>query len=394
MNNNYQADLILFTPYFYSGNPVFEQGKPNDAAAGYLGTVDRVFGYECVAEIACDIKRAYLGRFEITCASDSAVHAKAQHAEEAMLFAVYSAVTHLALIEAVFPDIKAPLTFMLEEMYRNNGRIVTPSEEIGFDAYFEKNFGMTRCGAMKHLSTLSGVPADRDELMYIAMAEEYGTQDIDSKLRPAAMAAGENISQYEAFDIYASNAGVTLIFKEWQRVFPERLYFEAMVVLSVELIMFKIAAVMRTNRDAIKKLECESYPSLKIIDDMSSQFARTIRFWDTDNFRYLSTRNMAREIAQAFESENIMQGYMRNLSFLEHLISIRSAQASERENKVLGFLAIVLTLVQIVPLMYSIIEYVFLNTIGFRQFFTAFSACGLTAAAALAVVFLLKKFNK
>jgi hypothetical protein len=335
----YRADLILFTLIFLKA-PRFQKKS------------SRILRRKNILRPAIRfwVTNVSLSRFRfeahvswarmIACASDSVMHAKERHQEEAMLFIVYSCVTKLALIEAVFTDMRSPLTYMLEEMYRGNGRVVTEDGEVAFDAYFQTTCALQRCGAMKHFSSLSETPPDKDELMYILMAEEYGTQDIDSKLRANPMIDFENISQYEAFDLYASNAGVTLIFKQWE---------ESCAGVGIlrrrragcELILYKIAAVTRTNRQAVEKLECESYPSLKVIDELSSQFARTIRFWDTDNFHYLTTRNMARKIAQAFESDAAMQEYMRNLSFLEHLISLRSAQANERENKILNFRAIV-----------------------------------------------------
>jgi hypothetical protein len=79
--------------------------------------------------------------------------------------------------------------------------------------------------------------------------------------------------------------------------------------------------------------------------------------------------------------------------YTEKQYGVCNSNTVEKENKVLSFLAIVLTLVQIVPLMYAIIEYVFLSKISFAQFLTALSACGLTAAATLLIVFLLKKLK-
>jgi hypothetical protein len=199
----YRADLILFTPYFFEGAPAFKEEQPDPSAKEYLTTIDTIFGYECLSQVAFDLKRMYLGRRMIACASDSVMHAKERHQEEAMLFIVYSCVTKLALIEAVFTDMRSPLTYMLEEMYRGNGRVVTEDGEVAFDAYFQTTCALQRCGAMKHFSSLSETPPDKDELMYILMAEEYGTQDIDSKLRANPMIDFENISQYEAFDLFS-----------------------------------------------------------------------------------------------------------------------------------------------------------------------------------------------
>lgn len=395
---NYKADLFMFIPFaidepqgFYKGIEAEISGnEQNQLGKEYLETMDTVFRYECVKVLASDIQRVYLGDYRLSCRSDSTMHTVEEFEGEVMLFLSYSKLTNLAVLMMMSPVTSFPLSFMLEELNRNNGMLNTDRGVMQIDEYMKERFCAHRCGAMKHVVGLSCYPADPAELMYITMSEEYGLDEKESALKDADRHKFEEIGQYEILDAYASYAGVTLVFNEYEEDSIERLYHESIFLFTCELLQFKLLAITRTNRVVVDMLEKSTKPTIKEIEKSSEQFAKTIRFWDTDNFRYLSTRKMAQAMSRAFETDELMEIYGRNQTFLEHLINIRTAQESEKENRVLSTLAVVLTLIQLIPIFYNIVVGAIGHTISMHNVISAVSACGITAAFTLVAILIIK----
>lgn len=399
---NYQSDFFIFIPYYIENQEQFlkqlaeecEKNKQSELGTKYLEMMETVFNYECVPVLANDVKRVYLGDYHLSCNSDSTIHKVESYEGDVMVFLTYSLLTNLVVVTIVSLTTKFPLSFMLEELNRNNGMVLINNEYEKLDRHFWNCFKMHRCGGIKHLAALSEYPTDKSELIYITMSEEYGFQDIDSTLKNVDRHKFAEIGQYEILDAFASYAGVTLVFNEYENDTLERLYHESIFVFVCELLQFKLLAITRTNRVVVNLLETDPRPSVKNLEAISAQFAKTIRFWDVDNFRYLSTRIMAKGMSDAFETDAVMEVYQRNQKFLEHIISIRSAQESERENKVLSILAITLTLIQLIPIFYEIVHGVIRHTITMNSVVSAISACGLTGVITVLVVVLLKKLSQ
>jgi len=398
---NYKADLFFFIPFAIGNQQAFlqavdtvQQKMPkNPMGEEYLKMMDTVFDYEYITVLANDLKRVYLGDYDFSCKSDSTMHEVEEFHGTVMLFMTYSKLTNLALVTVASPATGYPLSFMLEEVNRNNGTVHVNGVAEPIDQYIERVFRSKRCGAMKHVTALSEAPTDPTELIYITMSEEYGTQDVDSQLKNVPRHHFDDVGQYENLNCYASDAGLTLVFNEYEEDPKERLYYEAIFLFTCEITQFKVLSITRTNRAVVDMLEKNANPSVGVMERLSSQFARTIRFWDTDNFRYLSTRKMAQAVHDAFQCDKLMDSYLRNQQILEHLISIRSAREDEKENKVLSFLAIALTLIQIVPLFYNIIVYILSGSVTADNIISAFSAVGATATAAMLVIILLKRYS-
>ncbi len=396
-DRKYRADYYFNVPYVIKDAALL-QNKTAAAETGdeptahtYLEMLDTVFSYECVDSVCSKIARAYIGKFKLSCQSDSSVHKKENAAAEVYAFVSFSLSTGLAFVTLAAPDTHMALEFMTEEFYRGNGVFDTEHGSIPVDAYMRDNYGLARCGNMKNLLCLSAEPEDRMELLYYTAAEEYGTQDVDTMLKPNDMLKLRDISQYESCDIYVNEPEVVAVLHDFSDDYRERAYYEALIQQIIEMMLLKITAVTRMNRRVVDELEKNGSPSISLIEELNTQFAQTIRFWDTDNFVYLSTRNLAAEISAAFKIDAVMQTYDRNQTFLEHLINIRSVQAEEKESKILNFLAIALTGLQCVPIIYQIAAYLLTGSITLEQVFSTFITFGFTGVICLLLIILLKR---
>lgn len=390
INTNYTADCFYYVPYYINDETQFKKAKnkfikdlPEEAHL-FIEEMDYRFAYECIGVLSGKVSRAYLGEMTLLCESDSDEHEKEIAECKMQAFLNYNEGASLAILLLVALEGRLPIHFITEEFHRGNGVFVTDKGEFPVDDYMEENFFLKRCGDVKGLVALNNYPEDINEIVYLSVAEEYGTQDIDSSLKMNPRLELKDISQYEATDIYVNEPMVVCVFKDPETDCKDRLYEETIILQIIEYVLFKIIAINRTNRKVVAELENNGNPSIRFIEEINMEFARTIRFWDTSsNFVYLTTRNMAYEIAERFKVDELMAKYSRNQEFLEHLINIKSAQAEERESTLLSILALALTIVQCLPVFYNVVSLIRTDALTISHLINTLGAFGCTSVIIL-----------
>lgn len=397
INADYTVDCFYHVPYIIEDTAKFSRAQKHfikdlpEKARVFLEEMNYRFEYECDKTLSGKVARGYIGELILRCESDSDEHEKEVAECKMMAFINYNELAGLADLCLISLGEEIPIHFITEEFYRGNGTFVFDEKVIPVDEYILHKFGLERCGNVKGLVALDRYPKDINEIVYLTAAEEYGTQDVDSCLKANPRLALKDISQYEAIDLYVNEPMAVCVFKESELDYRDRLYEETIILQIIECMVFKITAINRTNRSVVEVLEENGNPPIKFIEDLNVQFARTIRFWDTSNFVYLTTRNVAYEIADGFKVDELMESYSRNQDFLEHLINIRGAQAEEKESTLLNILAIVLTVVQCLPVFYDVVSLALSGELTLSHFMNALGALGCTSVIILIFIGLLKK---
>lgn len=122
------------------------------------------------------------------------------------------------------------------------------------------------------------------------------------------------------------------------------------------------------KRKKAKRTEDESevISSLENIVRITSKFTETLRLWDVRHFRYGNAQTEAGKIEASFRVSNYLSNYEKNFEYLENIVNIRNLIASEKENMIsekenknLGRIGVVLAifaLFQIIPNIQEIIE--------------------------------------
>jgi len=131
---------------------------------------------------------------------------------------------------------------------------------------------------------------------------------------------------------------------------------EIAMVFIMELILFQFNAISHSDRIILSHLTNVKKLNLKEIEKIYIEFGKTIMFWDVDNFKYLTVQILSDRICQAFKLSELQETYYRNLDHLEHIVELRTSQNSEREGKIINVIAILLALIQILPLLYDVIR--------------------------------------
>lgn len=341
-------DFVILTPMMYDGGHriTAERSTTDDV---FIEQMNNILKYEVFDDVYKHISRCLLGTYPLKFFKNWPEY----HVEELPLLTgnVYLAIeetTGICICEIVMNlEDDQYLTYYLDAIPKDDVFISTPGQnqfvKLG---EFVKQFGFIQLGIPKSCVFLSERP-QKKVLTYILASEFYMEDDdafIDSKILENKLRC--DLSQYDFLKCYATTNNVVHIMRIFYDDYAERLYFEGMSTFLVELILFQIAAITRTNNRVIELLSKGDIPSLEIIKSINLQYAQTITFWNINIFRSTTAQLAANEMYHAFEVPALIEQYERNQNMMEHIISIKDqiedakhTEQQEEENNILGVLA-------------------------------------------------------
>ena len=183
------------------------------------------------------------------------------------------------------------------------------------------------------------------------------------------------------------------ILKNFSDSYKENLRQQTLVLVVAELVMLQDASIKRTNKKIVDGLSKEGNVSLKFIENLYKEFGKTVVFWDTDNFYYKSSQGFADSIYKSFKTHEHFELYKKDQEFLEHIVDLKNAQSTNRENKILNIIAILLALLQVVPVIIEFVNWI-LGKVSFSNVLLAISGTGITFTLILLIIIKFRKSNK
>ena len=201
----------------------------------------------------------------------------------------------------------------------------------------------------------------------------------------------DNFSQYNFYDIYASKSSVVYVLNTFSDNLILNIQDEVPILFIMEIIMFQEASVLRTNNRITEQLSQNGSVSLKFIENLYKEFGKTIRFWNKYVFKYETVQNLAVKLNNAFETQNTLDEYHKNQEFLEHIVSLRDIQSSNRESKILNFIVLILTLIQVIPVVMQFIDWLFKTNFNPINIFDPKYLLSLSTILILIIILLIKK---
>ncbi|MBW9171204.1 hypothetical protein K2F43_08280 [Clostridium estertheticum] len=359
--SDYKADLFVMIPFTTINNKIIKNGTISnvqtcDEADIFIKQLEKNSKYECSDSISSKVNRKFIGAYEFMCISDSSNEEQIIETENCYLFLTSHENTNLHIVTIMIIDVKSPVTFVLDQVSREDLIIKVNNQKIKLYDFFINEFNFQVCGKAKTCISLSDYPNDEKEMLYLAAGEAFGSDEVDFELMSKQFKSdvSKNIAQFDFCDIYASKTNIIQINKRFTEKFCERIYYETLLIFIAELVIFKELAIHRTNQKVVREIEKNSKPSLKLIERLSIEFGSTIGLWNISNFRYNAVQCLAKDIEDSFQISELMLIYNNNQNYLEHIINIRNIQVSEWEGKILNFIAIMLTLIQTIPLILSV----------------------------------------
>lgn len=391
----YKDDFYIMIP-FTGEEPTI--GENNDDIGNlYVNSLNKFTDYECNNNIVKSLNRKFLGKLLLGCIDDYYTKEVLQ-TQEAYLFLTSHKKTKLHILTVVVPNNKMSTT-MLQDQATSDNLYIYNNDWINLITYIEKKYNFKICGKPKTIVCLSNKPKNIEEMNAMLASEafegEYTINYDESILTSNALEeiAKNDISQYGFFEAYASDIAIVFILKNFSDSYKENLRQQTLVLVVAELVMLQDASIKRTNQKIVDGLSKEGNVSLKFIENLYKEFGKTVVFWDTDNFYYKSSQGFADLIYKSFKTHEHFELYKKDQEFLEHIVDLKNAQSTNRENKILNIIAILLALLQVVPVIIEFVNWI-LGKVSFSNVLFAISGTGITFTLILLIIIKFRKSNK
>lgn len=341
-------DYIIMVPALMETSEFIDNGSCCQSDA-FIDKMNDILKYEVVNDIYVKTNRYFLGECELKFYKNwPEYHTEELPVIKSRIYLSLEKNSGICLFELVSnPEDDTYITYYLDAIPKDDIFIKTENlDDFIKMNEFVKTIGFSQITTPKNCVYLSERPSER-VLTYILASEFYMEDDeafIDSKILNEKLKT--DVSQYDFLECYATPQCAVNIMRFFPENYSERLYYEGMSAFLVELVLFQIAAVYRTNNKIVSLLSNGQIPSLDVIKEISLQYAQTIAFRNINIFRSTTAQLAANEMYKAFEAPEIIEQYEQNQKMMEHIILLRDqieeskhTQQQDEENNILGVLA-------------------------------------------------------
>lgn len=389
-------DVYLFLPYEDSANNHKLDGLLNceertkgdkvpDEIEPLLNNLDYCIKYEYKTNIADELKRVYLGCFRFLHTSDDypkkedqkKIHfIKGEELVHVSLLAHHA--TNMYVVMLCIPNCHYSVSQVEDQLFQGFIKIRPESnndwkdmDEMGVPNYVDLNeylseqYGLYQCGDGKALLCTSGIPEDTiavnnpdelpvieghklsQEFLNILTCETYQSliQDFYVRNKSLYEMALNNRCVYDYYETYMSERMVAFILKDFSEDLTERMELAATYIFIVELVLFQNTALNKLNKNVSTALAYEGDVSYEYIDGLYRDYAKTIKFWNSNNFKYYGTQLEAEQIREAFDNEDLRNQYNEQQEFLEHMVDVKNARTQERNGMKINILGTIISVI-------------------------------------------------
>lgn len=359
----YKSDIYLMIPYTSKRDIIIKENEAevDEYTKEFLESINKYSTTQCREDVTKEIERYFIGKNNLCCMSFD-YEQEEVHKEPIYMFISKHKKTGIYMLILMNLKNEFSPTHIQDQLSTDNIYIYDGEQRIHVDKYMMNKYGFERCGTAKNLISISNKPEDEMEFKCMLSSETYKPDQtmyylLDSK--EINNLANNNFSQYKYYELYASKYSVVYILNTFSDDLILNIQDEITILYIMELIMFQSASVLRTNNRVIKELSKEGTVSLKFIEELYREFGKTIKFWNKDIFKYETVQFISTKINDAFETHQIYEEYTKNQQFLEHIVSLKDIQDSNRESKILNIIVLILTIIQVIPLIFNFLSWIF-----------------------------------
>ncbi len=388
----YQDDVYIMIPFTGKISKINEED--NELANNYIEVMNKYSYYECNDSIASELKRKFIGKETLMCLSDD-YDGTISGKETAYLFLTSHETTNLHILTILIPNNHSITSEIQDNAISEHLTIEKDNNIININDYIFDKYNLVKCGACKTIMCMSKKPDDQLELYNLLSAEvykgKYNTKYTSGHItsKEIITSSEDNISQYKFYEAYVSLNSILYIFNDFNNDFSRNIEYEALILFIVELTIFQNSAISRTNKKIVDGLKHEGNVSLTFIEQLYKEFGKTSVFWNTNNFKYNTSQNLANKINDSFKTKEMLEAYQRNQSFLEHIVDLKNVQESNKENMLLNLIALILTILQVIPLIVQFLKWV----VGGNTYIAYGTTGTITLFTIFIIVIIIKRKN-
>lgn len=401
----FQDDVYLFIPYVDNvENPKMPTFLANKATGEHdavlpeivqtmLEELDDCLKYEYKSDVVDEVQRVSLGEFKLMHtldlypeSPDEIPHIVGEETVYVSLLAHQR--SHMYVVMLFIPNC-AYSTSQLEDQVSQKYLMIRNQDDVdqkGYYVYKNLNeylfdeYGLIQCGNGKSILCMSKKPETDQEFLNILAGESYNSmrQDFFIRYKKLEDSAKDNRAIYDYYEAYMTESVVAIIFGE--NVFKidknslnknraeiekgkARVKLTATYVFIVEMIMFQNIALNRVINKVSKALSHDGDIDYDYVMQLNEDYAKTVKFWQSNNFKYFGTQREAEQIRRAFDNDELLANYRSQQDFLEHMVEVKTARNEHRSDLTMNIILFMLAIVEARDYITQIISGIY-STIG------------------------------
>jgi len=314
------ANIYLFIP-FVTDNLEIDDCDDD----GYLECLKKITKEEFKKSFSEKIKRKYLGTENFIIADDNIGTSCEKNCR---IYLTYYECFFIATI--IFELIDFEPTIILSQASTGKFYIMKDGEKLLLSEYFVERFSLESAeevGEAKCFTSLIKKPIDK-HFAYMMACESYilkGNVNTNLTAEYFYNKLQHDLSNYDSSEIYASEKNVVYILRD---AIDSRLEHESLTIFIIELITLQLCAINANYKEIIHGLDKMNF-SQKTIDKVNSRYSRAAMLWNIENYRFLTAKRLAEDIAKEFGLSRIKEEYNANLNIYEKLTTMNYSKNTQ-----------------------------------------------------------------
>lgn len=381
----FKGNFYVFIPCFYTDDKNTSNNK-NELAYKYIRSIEKRVATETVS-YTNGIERFYLGTFSFYFYDLEDSNGNKNQDEMLVDGIVIKSIhnqTKLSVITIVFREIdnsathkfrgKFPLSQFIDRISQKKIEIKTQDKpKVDFIDLLSKEYKLNISGDIRCCASQKKEFFNSELRLYYLMGETFNSLDMEAKIVSTSLNndASFNHAIYDSSDIYISNNVVLRIDKRSDKKRKEypQMESDTTFLFIMELLAFKDSSVSRTNKKLLQGIDKgpeNTGHSLKMLDSITSEFGKTMMFWDMNIFKYTTAQKLSNSIQKEFLIREKFDLYYKNQYFFEHQVNIKQGISQENENKLLFYVALILFIYESIYLFQDIYVSIISDEINHR----------------------------
>jgi hypothetical protein len=179
----------------------------------------------------------------------------------------------------------------------------------------------------------------------------------------------KDLAIYDYYQAYMSPVSIVMILDGFEKIEngvkvvdeENKILDAATYVFIVELVLLQNASLTKLSLKVGKALEHEGDVPYDYINRLYRDYGRTLKLWDSDNFKYYGTQMEAEQIRKALGNDELKERYEKEQEFLENIVDVNSANDERINGWILGIVGTLLAVFQVEDYIKNTISNIYLG---------------------------------
>lgn len=335
----------------------------------FMGQLKTTNELEFTSDFVKSLDREYIGDYYLTY--------DGRNYQPCAIICAKHSFTNLGVIDVIVSDVQVDALRILEEFRYKSLKIRDREVEKPISEWMQER-KFVQYGEHRNL-VFSYEKLSQNDIINVLATEYHPMGDIIG--RTFIENAQENIAQYNTAEAYVSEVVLLEISTKDIPELTVRLQYQAIEVFFVELILLQDAAIGRVSAKVNRQIAQERDTQMASIASLSAlvtEMSKSLLFFEPSNFVFPTVRRSAERISKRFGIDKAIDRYKQNKETLEQMINLAKIQRENKENTIINFILIMLTIVQVLPILANAIHFLIFKEIDIPELISemaAFSIC-------------------